>query len=104
MDLSTGGDLAQIRKAVMGMATVAIGTVPIYQAAVKILQEKKAISEMTAEDIFSVIEENGKDGVDFIYCSLRRDQTECCGGGRAGKNFGNCQPRRRHDCQLDVLQ
>ncbi len=74
MDLSTGGDLAQIRKAVMEKATVAIGTVPIYQAAVKILQEKKAISEMTAEDIFSVIEENGKDGVDFItvHCGVTR--------------------------------
>jgi phosphomethylpyrimidine synthase len=74
MDLSTGGDLAQIRKAVMERATVAIGTVPIYQAAVKILQEKKAISEMTAEDIFAVIEENGKDGVDFItvHCGVTR--------------------------------
>jgi phosphomethylpyrimidine synthase len=74
MDLSTGGDLAQIRKAVMEKATVAIGTVPIYQAAVKILQEKKAISEMTAEDIFSVIEENGRDGVDFItvHCGVTR--------------------------------
>jgi phosphomethylpyrimidine synthase len=74
MDLSTGGDLAQIRKAVMEKATVAIGTVPIYQAAVKILQEKKAISEMTAEDIFAVIEENGRDGVDFItvHCGVTR--------------------------------
>jgi phosphomethylpyrimidine synthase len=74
MDLSTGGDLAQIRKAVMEKATVAIGTVPIYQAAVKILQEKKAISEMTADDIFAVIEENGRDGVDFItvHCGVTR--------------------------------
>ncbi len=74
MDLSTGGDLAQLRKAVMEKATVAIGTVPIYQAAVNILQKKKAISEMTAEDIFAVIEENGKDGVDFItvHCGVTR--------------------------------
>ena len=42
MDLSTGGDLAAIRKAVMEKSTVAIGTVPIYQAAVKILQEKES--------------------------------------------------------------
>ncbi|PKN20084.1 MAG: phosphomethylpyrimidine synthase [Deltaproteobacteria bacterium HGW-Deltaproteobacteria-6] len=74
MDLSTGGNLAQIRKAVMEQATVAIGTVPIYQAAVKILDEKKAISEMTAEDMFAVIEENGRDGVDFItvHCGVNR--------------------------------
>jgi phosphomethylpyrimidine synthase len=38
MDLSTGGNLAAIRKKIMKQSTVAIGTVPIYQAAVKILQ------------------------------------------------------------------
>lgn len=75
MDLSTGGNLAQIRKAVMEKATVAIGTVPIYQAAVKILSEKKAISEMTPDDMFDVIEENGRDGVDFItvHCGVNRE-------------------------------
>ena len=74
MDLSTGGDLAQIRKAVMEEATVAIGTVPIYQAAVKILTEKKAIADMTSDDMFAVIEENGRDGVDFItvHCGVNR--------------------------------
>lgn len=74
MDLSTGGDLAQIRKAVIEKSSVAIGTVPIYQAAVKILGEKKAISEMTAEDMFAVIEENGRDGVDFVtvHCGVNR--------------------------------
>jgi phosphomethylpyrimidine synthase len=74
MDLSTGGNLAEIRKAVMRKSPVAIGTVPIYQAAVKMLQEKKAISDMTAEDMFEVIEENGKDGVDFItvHCGVTR--------------------------------
>jgi phosphomethylpyrimidine synthase len=48
MDLSTGGDLAVIRKAIMEKATVAIGTVPIYQAAVKILQENTSIADMPA--------------------------------------------------------
>ncbi len=74
MDLSTGGNLAEIRKAVMRKSPVAIGTVPIYQVAVKMLAEKKAISEMTADDMFAVIEENGKDGVDFItvHCGVTR--------------------------------
>lgn len=75
MDLSTGGNLAEIRKAVMDKSTVAIGTVPIYQAAVKILNEQKAISDMTADDMFDVIEENGRDGVDFItvHCGVNRE-------------------------------
>ncbi|HQI25449.1 MAG TPA: phosphomethylpyrimidine synthase ThiC, partial [Smithella sp.] len=74
MDLSTGGNLAAIRKKVMKKSTVAIGTVPIYQAAVKMLQDRKAISEMTADNIFDVIEENGRDGVDFItvHCGVTR--------------------------------
>lgn len=74
MDLSTGGNLAAIRKKVMKESTVAIGTVPIYQAAVKMIKNGKAISEMTADDIFAVIEENGKDGVDFItvHCGVTR--------------------------------
>lgn len=74
MDLSTGGNLAAIRKKVMQKSIVAIGTVPIYQAAVKTTKEGKAISEMTSDDIFAVIEENGRDGVDFItvHCGVTR--------------------------------
>ena len=74
MDLSTGGNLAVIRKKIMQKSNVAIGTVPIYQAAVKMIANKKAISEMTADDIFDVIEENGRDGVDFItvHCGVTR--------------------------------
>jgi phosphomethylpyrimidine synthase len=78
MDLSTGGDLAAIRKAVMARTTVAVGTVPIYQAAVKALGEHKAIADMTADDLFDVIEENGRDGVDFItvHCGVTRASVE----------------------------
>ncbi|MDI6742790.1 MAG: phosphomethylpyrimidine synthase ThiC [Smithella sp.] len=74
MDLSTGGHLAAIRKKIMKKSTVAIGTVPIYQAAVKMIHQHKAISEITADDLFDVIEENGKDGVDFItvHCGVTR--------------------------------
>lgn len=75
MDLSTGGNLAEIRKEVIKNSPAVIGTVPIYQAAVKMMEEKKAISDMTADDIFEVIEENGKDGVDFItvHCGVTRE-------------------------------
>jgi phosphomethylpyrimidine synthase len=78
MDLSTGGRLAEIRKAVMKKSSVAIGTVPIYQAAVKMLDAGKAISEMSADDLFDVIEENGRDGVDFItvHCGVNRQTVD----------------------------
>jgi len=74
MDLSTGGPIRAIRKAIIGASPLAVGTVPIYQAAVRMLDEKKAISEMGADDLFDVIEENGEDGVDFItvHCGVTR--------------------------------
>ena len=72
MDLSTGGDLGAIRKAILKASSVALGTVPIYQAAAAMLAAKKAIVSMTADDIFAVIEKNGEDGVDFItvHCGV----------------------------------
>jgi len=75
MDLSTGGDVASIRKAVIRASSVPVGTVPIYQAATGMLQNRKAIVEMTPADMFDVIEENGKDGVDFItvHCGVTRE-------------------------------
>jgi len=79
MDLSTGGDLGAIRRAIIDASTVAIGTVPIYQAAVKAVNAGKAIVEMTADDLFKAIEENGEDGVDFItvHCGVTRGSVDC---------------------------
>ncbi|MEA1936409.1 MAG: phosphomethylpyrimidine synthase ThiC [Thermodesulfobacteriota bacterium] len=72
MDLSTGGDIRAIRKAIVKESTVPIGTVPIYQAAAQMLDSKKAIVEMSNDDMFRVIEENGEDDVDFItvHCGV----------------------------------
>jgi len=66
MDLSTGGDLNEIRRRIMKEVPIVIGTVPIYQAAWKMLQEKKAIVEMTEDDMFNAVETHLKDGVDFL--------------------------------------
>jgi phosphomethylpyrimidine synthase len=79
MDLSTGGDIRKIRQEIMRISTLAVGTVPIYQAAAKMISEKKAIIEMTADDIFQAIEENGEDGVDFItvHCGVTRRSVSC---------------------------
>ncbi len=74
MDLSTGGDLRVIRKAIVDASPLAVGTVPIYQAAVEMADRGRALSEMTGEDLFQAIEENGEDGVDFItvHCGVTR--------------------------------
>ena len=40
MDLSTGGDLRKIRKAILARTPIPLGTVPIYQAAVKAIDRR----------------------------------------------------------------
>lgn len=72
MDLSTGGNLRQIRKMILRESGVPVGTVPIYQAVVDIVRSKKNISQLTADEIFACIEEQLKEGVDFItvHCGV----------------------------------
>jgi phosphomethylpyrimidine synthase len=74
MDLSTGGDIPGVRRAVMKASTVPVGTVPLYQAAIKAIKESGAIVKMSADDIFSAIEDHCRDGVDFItvHCGVTR--------------------------------
>jgi phosphomethylpyrimidine synthase len=75
MDLSTGGDISAIRKAILNASTVPVGTVPIYQAAIEAIENNGAIVNMTVDDIFSVIEEHAKDGVDFmtVHCGVTQE-------------------------------
>ncbi len=72
MDLSTGGNLDEIRRTILRHCPVPLGTVPIYQAAVEAAQRKGAIVHMTPDDIFEVIERQARDGVDFmtVHCGL----------------------------------
>ncbi len=72
MDLSISGDLDEIRRAIMKAVNVPIGTVPIYQTAIEVAKKKGSIMHMTEDDIFSTIQEQAKDGVDFmtIHCGV----------------------------------
>jgi phosphomethylpyrimidine synthase len=72
MDLSTGGPIRELRAMMLERSPVAVGTVPIYEAAVRAAEQKGSIAQMTPDDLFSVIEEHGSDGVDFItvHCGL----------------------------------
>lgn len=72
MDLSTGGDISEIRKVIIENSPVPVGTVPIYQAASAIAEEYGTITEMTKDSIFDAIESHLEDGVDFItvHCGV----------------------------------
>jgi phosphomethylpyrimidine synthase len=74
MDLSTGGDMNAILKAILKEATVPVGTVPIYQAVVETVEEKGGLIHLTADKIFEVIERQAEYGVDFmtVHCGVTR--------------------------------
>jgi phosphomethylpyrimidine synthase len=62
MDLSTGGDIDAIRKAILAASPVPIGTVPIYQT----LQVCKDVKRMTADDMIGMLEHQAQQGVDYF--------------------------------------
>jgi len=69
MDLSTGvteADVNNIRKQILDEIKVPIGTVPIYQSALRALENKGAIINFDEDDLFNVVEEQAKEGVDFF--------------------------------------
>jgi len=74
MDLSTGGDISAIRRAIIASSSVPLGTVPIYQAGIEAIDRHGAIVKMTIDDLFAGIEEHARDGVDFItvHCGVTR--------------------------------
>ena len=72
MDLSTSGNLREIRTAILAETHLPLGTVPLYQAAVEATKDKKSVVEMKEEDIFEVIRQQAEEGVDFmtIHCGV----------------------------------
>jgi phosphomethylpyrimidine synthase len=69
MDLSTGkteADIRNLRKRLLDEIKIPIGTVPVYQAGFRALNRDKAIIHMTEDDMFSVVEEQAKEGIDFF--------------------------------------
>jgi phosphomethylpyrimidine synthase len=78
MDLSTGGDLKKIRKLILKNCPVPLGTVPIYEAVVSVVNSKRVIFKMSDDDLLSVIEAQAKEGVDFqtIHCGVTLESIE----------------------------
>ena len=63
MDLSTGGgNLDEIRTAIINASSVPIGTVPVYQALERV---HGSVENLTADDFLHVIETHAKQGVDY---------------------------------------
>ncbi|MBN2036577.1 MAG: phosphomethylpyrimidine synthase ThiC [Chitinispirillaceae bacterium] len=78
MDLSTAGDLTAIRKALLAESTVPVGTVPLYEMADVARKKRVSILDLTADDMFEVIEHHCDQGVDFLtlHCGVNRQTVE----------------------------
>jgi phosphomethylpyrimidine synthase len=62
MDLSTGGDIPAIRKAIIAASPIPIGTVPIYEA----LSRVRRVEDLSKQVMLEVIEEQAEQGVDYM--------------------------------------
>jgi phosphomethylpyrimidine synthase len=71
MDLSTGGDIDAIRRAILDASPVPIGTVPIYQAVTGV----KQVEDLTADDMLDMVEHQAQQGVDYVtvHCGILRE-------------------------------
>jgi len=86
MDLSTGGNLDEIRKKIMEVVSVPFGTVPIYQAA----RSAGIVVDMDEDDFFNAVEKQARDGVDFMTI-------------HAGVNWTSVERLKRSDRLLGVV-
>ena len=75
MDLSTGSSLKLFRKKIMEAIDVIIGAVPVYEAGVATLSKGNEIIDMDSDDIFKTIENQAREGVDFmtLHCGITKD-------------------------------
>jgi len=78
MDLSTGGELKACRREILSRCPVPVGTVPVYEAAVRTRLQGRPVVEMEPDELFQVIEEHAAEGVDFItvHCGVTRNIVE----------------------------
>ena len=78
MDLSTGGDLNEIRKKLLETISIPFGTVPIYQAGIEAIDKHGAIVDMTSDEMFNTFELQAKQGVDFavVHVGVTKESVE----------------------------
>ena len=78
MDLSVGGDIEGIRKAVLDAISLPVGTVPLYEAFAIAIEKYGAAVNMPAELLFEMIEKQCEEGVGFmaIHCGINKRTVE----------------------------
>lgn len=72
MDLSTGGDLKEIRTIMLDNSCVMVGAVPLYGVASELASNDKEIKHMTSDLLFESIEQQCEQGLDYmtVHCGV----------------------------------
>lgn len=78
MELSTGGDLDAIRRAVLANCALPVGNVPLYQAFAEASRKYNNPNKLDPEYLFELIERQLADGISFmaIHCGINRFSIE----------------------------
>jgi phosphomethylpyrimidine synthase len=66
MDLSTGGDITEIRRAMIKRSTIPFGNVPVYQMSIDSAKKGDAFVNLTFEEMAEILEIQAGDGVDYM--------------------------------------
>ncbi len=66
MELSTGGDLVEVRKRVIAATPLSVGSVPLYQAFIEAIDKDGAVVNMNPDDLFRITAEQAKLGTNFM--------------------------------------
>ncbi len=66
MELSTGGDLVEVRKRVIAATSLSVGSVPLYQAFIEAIEKNGAVVNMNPDDLFRITAEQAKLGTNFM--------------------------------------
>ncbi|AEH51436.1 phosphomethylpyrimidine synthase ThiC [Pseudothermotoga thermarum] len=66
MVLSTGGDIKRCREIILENSPVPVGSVPIYDTAVKSVQLGKKVIDFSEKDFIDLIKEHAETGIDFM--------------------------------------
>jgi phosphomethylpyrimidine synthase len=74
MELSTGGDLDAVRRAVLANCSLPVGNVPLYQAFAEAGKKYGNPNKLDSEYLFELIERQLADGISFmaIHCGINR--------------------------------
>lgn len=78
MELSTGGNLDEVRRRILGECSLPVGNVPLYQAFSEASKKYHNPNKLDSEYLFELIERQLEDGISFmaIHCGINRYSIE----------------------------